>query len=107
MLQLRAPAFIFAAVAGSVFALGPHAKLPIVNRHIAPDGFPRLWVFRHCCQISRLIKRYLSQCHPRRGLVPWSINLRKKSEIRYKGRFLSPYFRLTFHSGRRVLDRRD
>ncbi|KAI0281105.1 laccase [Russula aff. rugulosa BPL654] len=42
MVQLRAPAFIFAAVAGSVSALGPHAKLPIVNKHIAPDGFPRL-----------------------------------------------------------------
>ncbi|KAI0281106.1 Cupredoxin [Russula aff. rugulosa BPL654] len=42
MLQLRAPAFIFAAVAGSISALGPHAKLPIVNKHIAPDGFPRL-----------------------------------------------------------------
>jgi hypothetical protein len=80
MLQLRAPAFIFAAVAGSISALGPHAKLPIVNKHIAPDGFPRLWVFRHCRQILCLIEWYLSQCHPRRGLIPWTNNLRQKSE---------------------------
>ncbi|KAF8493485.1 laccase [Russula emetica] len=42
MLQLRTPAFIFAAVAGSVSALGPQASLPIVNNHIAPDGFSRV-----------------------------------------------------------------
>ena len=47
MLQLRTPACIFAAVAGSVSALGPQTNLPIVNKHIAPDGFPRVWVFRH------------------------------------------------------------
>ena len=81
MLQLRTPAFIFAAVAGSVSALGPRAGLPIVNKHIAPDGFPRVWAFRHCCQILCLIEWYPSQCHPRRGLIPWSNNLRKKGEV--------------------------
>ena len=44
MLQLRTPALIFAALAGSVSALGPKANLPIVNKHIAPDGFSRVYV---------------------------------------------------------------
>jgi hypothetical protein len=89
MLQLCTLAFIFAAVAGSVSAaFGPQAALTIVNEHIAPDGFSRVWVFRHYCQILCLIERCLSQCHPRSGLIPWSDNLRKKGEVQYIGRFL-------------------
>jgi len=88
MLQLCAPAFIFAAVAGTVSALGPHANLPITNKEIAPDGFSRVWVFRYRCQLLCLIEWYLSQCHPRRGLIPWSSNLREKGEVRYTGRLL-------------------
>lgn len=51
MLRLRAPAFIFAAIAaGSVSALSSITNLTVVNEVIAPDGYSRLWVFRHCCQ---------------------------------------------------------
>jgi hypothetical protein len=81
MFQLRAPAFILAAIVGSVSALGSQADLPISNKNIAPDGFSRVWVFRYCCQILRLIEFYLSQCHPSRGLIPWSNNLRKQGEV--------------------------
>ena len=83
MLQLRPPAFIFilTAVAGSASALGPQANLPITNQNIAPDGFPRVWVFSYCCQILYLIGWYLFQCHPRRGLIPWSNNLRKQGDV--------------------------
>ena len=42
MLRLRAPAFILAAIAGSVSALGPHTNLKISNENIAPDGFSRV-----------------------------------------------------------------
>ncbi|KAI0276850.1 laccase [Russula aff. rugulosa BPL654] len=42
MLHLRAPAFILAAIAGSVSALGPHTNLKISNKNIAPDGFSRV-----------------------------------------------------------------
>ena len=90
MLQLRAPAFILAAVAGSVSALGPHANLPITNKHIAPDGFSRVWVFHYCCQILCLIEWHFSQRHHRRGLVPWSNNLYKQGEVQYTDNIYNP-----------------
>ena len=48
MLQLRTPAFILATVAGSVSALCSQTDLPITSKNIAPDGFPRVWVFCYC-----------------------------------------------------------
>ena len=88
MWQVRAPALILAAVAGSVSALGSQANLPIINKNISPDGFPRVWVFRYYRQILYLIDCYLSQCHPRRGLVPWSNNLLKQGDVQHARQFL-------------------